>query len=205
MAKKIGEGYVHLELVSEDISPAMREMSQDPYLKHAAGISMVASTRRAFAQQGFNGPNEWRKRNVPNTAGIFRDFNEKKQKPKPSRFQPSPVLMDSLALLNSIAYQIKADSIIVGSPLPYAEIHQYGGESIQRKTNKNFNKELYAWLKKTRKNKDKKFMKRIGFLFAIKFLKTKVKPRPFLGFDTARLELDLREAQIKLLKKYGFS
>lgn len=204
MAKKIGEGYVHLELISEDITPAMKAMSRDPFLKHAAGISMVASSRRAFARQGFNGPNEWRKRSIPNTAGIFRDFNEKKQKPKPSRFKNSPVLEDTGSLKNSIAYQIKGDSVIVGSHLPYAVIHQYGGESIQRKTNKAFNKELYAWLKKTKKNKDKEFMKKIGFLFSAKFLKTKVKARPFLGIDTPTLESDLREAQMKLLKKYGF-
>lgn len=68
-----------------------------------------------------------------NVAGAIADFQEGRTKPLGRRFQQSPVLIDSGSLRRSISYQVRPneDSVEVGSTLPYAANHQWGGVSTQ--------------------------------------------------------------------------
>jgi len=81
-----------------------------------------------------------------NIAGTIEDFSRGKDAPKDRRFTPSPALRDTNQLINSIAFQVTGeDSVEVGTTVPYASVHNFGGVSSQRVTGETKNR-IAKWL-----------------------------------------------------------
>ena len=92
----------------------------------AIGAFLVAQSGRAFREQRF-GNREWPARRIPNVPGIVQDLN-RGSPPKARRFQGRPALVDTGNLRRSITFSVQAPrSVVVGTTLPYAGIHQTGG------------------------------------------------------------------------------
>lgn len=79
----------------------------------------------AFQKQGRK--TKWKIRHVPNLPGIIRDL-EKGGNIAKRRFDPRPALIDTGRLKNSGATRIVGEKIYWGTNVPYAGIHQWGGQ-----------------------------------------------------------------------------
>jgi len=114
------------------------------------GIMMVAESQRAFVEQKFGGQ-PWRERAVPNVMGIIADFAAGRTKPKARRFDARPALMDTGALAKSISYRIiSADTVEVGTNLPYAPTLHSGGKVQSETITEKVQDALAKWLKSQR-------------------------------------------------------
>jgi phage gpG-like protein len=127
------------------------------------GVTMVAESQASFKAQRFGRKAQGRR------------------KPPARRFQTRPALRDTGRLANSIAFQVKGKIVEVGTNVPYASLHNFGGVSKSEKISGTVRKNLWAWLKK--QNKDLKG--RLGWLLNRKFkdqkLEQKVPKRQFVG------------------------
>lgn len=146
------------------------------------GMILVASSQRAFREQKF-GEKQWDERPAPNILGIIADFHEGKKSPPARRFEGRPALRDTGRLAASITYKaVGADSVEVGSNLPYAGLMHHGGETESKPITEQVRNALAAWFK-TKNGKPHR--KALGWLLAKKFagktIKSRVRARPFLG------------------------
>lgn len=112
----------------------LQEVAKDPTpILVGIGTLLRERSRMAFSEQR-RGASRWPGRNVPNIAGIIADLTQGKSPPM-RRLDPRPALVDRGTLRDSIAYRITArDTVEVGTRLPYAGVHQFGGESVQQVT-----------------------------------------------------------------------
>lgn len=155
------------------------------------GAIIAAESRKSFREQR-HGRDAWEQRSVPNVYGIVADF-AKGSTPPARRFESRPALRDTGALSRSIAFRVTGGrSVVIGSNLPYAGTHQYGGTTESETITATVQKALWKWLKP----KDKGMKAQLGFLLNKKFrgerLSGEVPARPFVGItDTARA--DIRE------------
>lgn len=96
------------------------------------GLLVATRGKQAFADQK-RGPFVWKPRHVPNVPGILADLNEGKTAIPNRRFQDRPALEDKGRLLADLSSDEAVRSegayrVSVGSRLPYASLHQFGGE-----------------------------------------------------------------------------
>lgn len=148
------------------------------------GAHMVGVTQDGFKQQGRS--RKWRPRRVPNIAGIIDDLNEGGSI-KQRRGKPKPVLVDTGRLRSSITYKLAgAKAVVFGTNVPYAKVHQEGGYSRMRVTNK-AQRSLKALRDRAgrRENPDSVLPSGvtwadIGFLYVQKTVRIRIIPRPFL-------------------------
>jgi phage gpG-like protein len=163
---------------------------------------MRSQARQAFERQNFGGiawPARYPNQQPPkvNIAGVVQDL-AKGPTIKARRFDDRPALLDRGDLLRSIATRrIGNDAIEQGSVVPYASIHQTGGETKQAVTAA-VKQNLGLWLsgrsktpKKKGQNKTKaqkrladdraKYRRKLGWLFRADEITTHVAQRPFLG------------------------
>lgn len=155
------------------------------------GAMMVAESQQAFKDQRF-GKATWEPRGPINILGIIADFHAGKRPPQ-RRFEPRPALRDTGRLAQSITFRIVGgDSVEVGSNLPYASVHQYGGETESKPINETVRKGLESWFK----GAGSKYRKALGWLLAKKFkdqtIKSRIHPRPFVGITQQTVD-DVRE------------
>lgn len=145
------------------------------------GALMVAESQQAFRDQRL-GKHEWPARSVPNVMGIIADFASGKRAPPARRFEDRPALRDTGRLAASIAFRlVGADSVEVGSSLPYADTHQRGGRSESATITEQVQRLLGRWLG----SQGAEMRQRLGWLMNEKFRGTKltadVPKRPFVG------------------------
>lgn len=144
------------------------------------GVTMVAESQASFKAQRF-GQKAWRERSKVNVFGIIADFAQGRRKPPARRFQTRPALRDTGRLANSIAFQVKGKIVEVGTNVPYASLHNFGGVSKSEKISGTVRKNLWAWLKK----QNNELKGRLGWLLNRKFkdqkLEQKVPKRQFVG------------------------
>lgn len=168
------------------------------------GALALARAQRAFREQ--RGPGgAWPPRGVPNIAGIVADLASGGSI-KSRRFDARPALRDTGRLLGSLAFRrIASNAIEVGTTVPYASLHQRGGESSQR-VPRSIIEPLARFLRRTRKagrkagasqaSRDRNdAAKRLGFLFHLARtgapLITRVPARRFIGVtDEDRAEYE---------------
>lgn len=162
------------------------------------GTLMLSQTQRAFSEERL-GDRIWPER-YPNqsdvkvnVAGAVQDLS-KSSNIKKRRFDSRPTLQDTGILkrpFSSSSTAVKFPdkfTVEVGTTVPYASIHQWGGTSTQQIT-----KEVKSNLQKFLKKKSNKpYRKVLGFLFQVDELETTVNQRPFLGI-TNQLEIDIRK------------
>lgn len=145
-----------------------------------------------------------------NIAGAVSDL-AKGPTIKARRFQDRPALTDAGLLRKSVTFRlVGGDTVEAGSNLPYASAHQGGGRSVISITDA-IRKNLSTYLKReggrtrkaekgpvTKKSKGNivstvaapamrfrlsAIRRRLGFLFKVKTLATKINRRPFVGID----------------------
>lgn len=148
---------------------------------NAIGAYLTARSQRAFRDQAFDG-NAWRPRSVPNIPGIVNDLNKGGQ-PKARRFQATPVLTDTGHLRRSITWQVSGNSVLVGTTLEYASVHQNGGVTKPVPLTEVGRQGLTALLRRRPQLRDD-----LGWLFARPISFSRVPARPFVGLQEGDLE-----------------
>lgn len=157
------------------------------------GFDAQNFSRNSFRNQKLGNSRPWKKRAVPNLAGIWSDINNNKTPPK-RRFDPSPALVDSGTLRKSISFElIGQNSVRIGTNRPNAKILYFGGTIIQKKTNPNFDDDLWRWLKRIGPFIEEKDFLKIAQLAEIEELETTVPGRKFLGYEAQRAKSIIRE------------
>lgn len=143
------------------------------------GTLMVAESQTSFSAQRF-GQKKWRERGSINVFGILSDFEAGKTPPQ-RRFDRRPALRDTGRLAASIAFQVRSPVVEVGTVLPYARVHQFGGESTSSQITGEVRSKLWQWLKKQSRD----IRRRLGWLLNDKFrnktLTARIPARPFVG------------------------
>ena len=151
----------------------------------AIGAYLTARSQAAFKDQSFGGV-AWPERHVPNIAGIVSDLNAGATNPKRRRFVPRPALVDTGALRRSISWQVQGSSVVVGTALPYASVHQVGGVTKPIPLTFQGKVGLIDLL-----HRKPKLRESLGFLFQRPIVFSKVPARPFVGLqdgDIAEIE-----------------
>lgn len=156
------------------------------------GTLMVAESQQAFRDQKF-GDEEWDARSSVNVFGIIADFHAGR-KPPDRRFERRPALRDTGRLAQSIAHRmVSKDVVEVGSNLPYAGVHNVGGQVTSMPITDQVRDLLARWLK----GPGKPHRGRLGWLLNKKFrgqtLKQRVPARRIVGITKNTIE-DVREA-----------
>lgn len=163
-----------------DKARRMSRALQDPQkaLKQI-GAMMVAESQAAFEAQRF-GSESWKERGRVNTFGILSDF-EAGRTPPSRRFERRPALRDTGRLASSIAFAVRSPVVEVGTNLPYANVHQVGGETTSARITPDIRRKLWTWLKQQSRD----IRRQLGWLLNAKFrnesLTTSVPARPFVG------------------------
>lgn len=156
------------------------------------GALAVAESRKAFREQRF-GNLEWEPRAEINVYGIIADFAQG-GKPKKRRFEQRPALKDTGALSRSVAFALHGAKVVrIGTNLPYAGVHQYGGRVESETITAEMQKAIWKWLKSKSGGEHKSSL---GFLLNKKFtgkrLEGEVPARQFVGI-TGQMRKDIRE------------
>jgi phage gpG-like protein len=158
-----------------------------PILKKI-GLLIEARSQLAFKEQrlgSYDWPERYPSMGTPfiNVAGAASDLRFS-DNVKSRRFDRRPVLEDQGQLKRSVTTLVVGDDhVVVGtSGTPYATIHQSGGLSEMPVTQA-MRDNLAKVLKRAKKAKDPRLaaLKKLGFLFAVDKLTTRVWQRPFIG------------------------
>lgn len=151
------------------------------------GAVMLARTQYAFATESLfaKWPARYPKQKPPkfNVAGAIQDLLEG-NKVKSRRWDDRPALKDRGILARSFSSATKAltypnaYTVEIGSTLPYAAVHQWGGESEPKPLTRDFKVKLAAFLttKKGRTVRDK-----MVHLLELDSYSQEILARPFLG------------------------
>jgi phage gpG-like protein len=165
------------------------------------GKFLKAKSAATFRDQG-RGAKKWGERGVPNVAGILSDLAAGKNPPA-RRFQPRPVLADTGMLKRSIDFRVVAKKAVeVGSTLPYAGVHQHGGETKSPFITATMQARLWSWMKRGRGSKDpatkelRDAKKSLGWLLNKNLrgsrLTFKIAARPFVSLEDSDV-VEIRE------------
>lgn len=112
----------------------------------AWALLWVRATQDGFKAQK-RGPFAWAPRMSPNIPGMLRDFERGPNVPK-RRFEARPALMDTGMLKKSYAWSNRdSKSILVGTNIPYANLHQFGGK-VKIKITQTMRENLSTWMKR---------------------------------------------------------
>jgi len=170
----------------------------------AVGVHLSSQYQRAFDRQGLKRRDEWKPRGVPNKAGIISDLNKGGKTVKQRRLEPRKALIDTNRLRGSISWrQISDTSIEVGSNVPYASVHNFGGESEVPVT-----AQAQTTLRDAlKKKKPPKLIQVLGRAFARRMLKVdsfkvRVPERKFVGI-TPSLRVDVTQIVARFVAKGG--
>jgi len=155
------------------------------------GALMVAESQRGFVDQQFGGV-RWPERAPVNVFGALADFAEGRSEPKPRRFDRRPALADSGRLRGSIAWKIVGSDVVeVGTNLPYAAVHQSGGETESVPITSDLRGRLLAWLRGAPRSLRRLFGRALARGAVGQRLRQQVPARPFVGI-TARTREAIR-------------
>lgn len=163
------------------------------------GVLMVAESQRAFKDQAFNGV-KWLPRSDVNLFGIIADFAAGK-KPPARRFERRPALRDTGRLAASINFQLVGTNVVeVGTNVPYASVHQFGGPVESATITAEMQKSIWAWLKR----QSVQLKRRLGFILNKKFTNTKlageVPARKFVGITRQTREYVRRAVGVEIME-----
>lgn len=152
------------------------------------GLLLVSESVKAFTDQRL-GDVRWPERypNQPepfvNVAAVLEKAN-RGRKPRPGDFSRRPALLSTGTLQKSVASQLRGPGTVeVGSQVPYAAIHQFGGTSVQSVT-ATAKLTLRSWLytPKGRLRKEAApYAEKLSPLLSKDRHETSIFPRPFVG------------------------
>lgn len=167
MARRPGGALDVLAARARDLRPALE----------AIGLHMVGVTQGAFRDQRRAGI-EWRPRGVPNVVGILEDLRGGGSV-KSRRWEPRPAGIDTGRLRSSIAYQVGATSVTVGSQVTYASDVQLGGSKTVV-IGRDLAARVRSWIGRLRGAQREKAQARFAKPLRDGALTINVPPRPFL-------------------------
>ncbi len=114
---------IHIEIDDSDFREAIRHLRggvEDKKLWAAMGEKLLRSHRKRFKDEVAPDGTPWQKRS-PASEQI-----RKKGKPKPKHHS---ILKHQGRLSQTLRYQASHSGLLLGSDLPYAAIHQFGGKT----------------------------------------------------------------------------
>lgn len=157
------------------------------------GAIITAAAQDAFRTQSWDGK-PWKPRHVPNVMGILADLAIGKNPPA-RRFQDRPVLKDTGDLLRRLNWRVTSDETVdVGSPMEYASVHNYGGETESEPITLTMQSRLAKWLAK---KSSEPWRPDLDWLtmpsMTGRTIKAKVPARTFVGITTT-IMADIEEA-----------
>jgi len=161
-----------------------RSLSRPEIALSRIGALVTSRSQKAFDLQArFGRP--WPDRWTPNVPGILSDL-DRGVSVKERRFKPRPVLMDTGRLRQSIQWRIEsADTVAIGTNLPYAKKHQFGlADSIT--VTQRMRDGLAKFL---RSKRGRQWRVALGWIFGMKTIDFIIRKRPFIGVD----ELDKKD------------
>lgn len=193
-----------------------------PILKQV-GLLLESRAQRAFQEKKlgeFTWPVQYPRQAGPflHVAGALEDLNERANI-KAKRFVRVDVLTDTGNLRHSIKSRVVGDLVEIGSVLPYAGMHQWGGISVQpitarakakyaeivtklavqlsrgrgRRPMRDPVKEAKRAIALHAKEEKMAALAKLGFVLTQTTKRTKIFPRPFLGI-TPEDAAEIREA-----------
>lgn len=172
------------QLFREELS----QLSDPTEALDAIGFEMVQRTIRGFDEQG-RGDEKWPPRSVPNVAAIARVISEGKNI-RDRYYIPRPALIDNSTLKNSWKHVVQGKTVVIGTTLPYAVIHQEGLQSVVKSRVPDLvrsgNKKAIRELAKLEKRGFKKEAKRLR---KAKEIKVRVPRRVMLQFTEEDVEM----------------
>lgn len=155
------------------------------------GVTMVAESQASFKEQRF-GRKAWRGRSPVNVFGIISDFAQGRREPPARRFETRPALRDTGRLANSIAFAVKGKVVEVGTTVPYASLHNFGGVSKSEKITLTVQQRIGKWLRK----QSEELQQRLGWLLGDdardQQLEMRVPKRQFVGI-TIKTRKEIRQ------------
>lgn len=115
---------IEIEIDNREVKNRLLELAKRgaylrPLMKNIAGI-MAYSTEENFREEGR--PEKWQ-----DLSDVTKELRKKKRK------WPGQILQVEGMLASSISTYYDKDSAIIGSNLPYAAIHQLGGDAGRNK------------------------------------------------------------------------
>lgn len=153
-----------------------------PVLRQIGGLLTEAS-RKSFSAQAL-GEMAWAER-YPGQRGQFLNVAAALDRANrglgfTARLRSRrPALLGTGALRNSVASRVEGKSVVVGSAIDYASLHQFGGDSYQDITS-TAKTTIRGWLKGD-KAAVRGVRSKLSSLLTLPFLVTKVNARPFIG------------------------
>lgn len=151
------------------------------------GFDAKIFVHQAFSNQGLHRKNSWAERETPSIAGIFSDANKPGGQIRTRRLDSRPALQDTGTLKKSIDYRVQEPSVVLGTNVEYARVHQEGGYSVQVKTNEvDFDKKILAFVRTRMKGYPADQQSRVISLMNVEVLVTRVHKREFLGYSKKR-------------------
>lgn len=157
---------------------ANRGAGSNPPPLNQIGALLTEQTQRAFFNrpQGRKGGPTWVARSVPNVMGIINRANRGLM-PQRRHFADSPVLIDTGNLARSFSWRPEGkDTVVIGTSVPYASLHQFGGESTLPITARA--RQIITWHLKM--VDDPAQWRRFAFIYDTDEVTTTVPARPFL-------------------------
>jgi len=172
---------------------ALNANAKDPtFVLRAIGAFVKARSAVAFQSQG-RPRMSWKERVVPSILGIIADFWQGRKEPRPSRFEPRPVLQDTGAMGNNAntTFEVSGGNAVdVSNAMEYSGVHQFGGETESKPITEQVQRLLWrpageggslGWLQTKR---GEPYQKDLGWLLNRNMrdqtVKGKVPARPFL-------------------------
>jgi phage gpG-like protein len=130
------------------------------------GLLIATRGKQAFGEQK-RGPFVWKPRHVPNVPGILADLSDGKKTIPNRRFEARPALEDKGRLLADLssAEAVHVEGtyrVSVGSRLPYASLHQFGGE-VDIPISDTLKAKIAALLKSSTKKADRAMDRAMGW------------------------------------------
>ena len=161
------------------------------------GIGALLSARAvgAFRQQRL-GRQQWAARMNPNVPGIVLDLNAGRF-PLSRRFDSRPAVVDTGTLRNSITWQVGdgGRSVTVGTAVPYAAIHNEGGQS-EVTLEPRGRATLFRWLRSLERSRRREL--NLGWLFNRSTFTVNVRKRPFLQIEREERRIIVEEVEAAL-------
>lgn len=160
----------------------------NPALWEEIGTDMVLFSNESYGRQGLFRRNSWAKPQNPNYSAIFNDLNQGFAV-KARHFEERKALKQSGRMMNATTYDkpVQPPKLKLINNVPYAKLHQEGGYSTQTKKNPAlFNKNLKRAIRKYGKKLTPEQLQPLYAMAHMNEWVTKVRKRPFLGYDYRR-------------------
>jgi len=107
--------------VLDVLNQLINRVSDPEPLLQVIGEELVDSTKQRFQDAKDPDGNKWAENTQTTLDLYFQEFGTKKALSK------KPLTGKSRELQTTITYQVQGDQLLVGSPLPYAAMQQFGG------------------------------------------------------------------------------